>query len=71
MWPWLWCWPVMSPGPQGECRRAHERVEAAATEFAEKRREKETVDREARHAARNIRMLLTGVLERLERRHDP
>jgi hypothetical protein len=60
----------MSTGPKAECTHAHQRVEAAVTEFAEKRREKEGVDREARHAARNIRMLLMGVLERLERRDE-
>jgi hypothetical protein len=72
MWPWLWLWwwPVMSHRPKADCNHAHKRVEAAVTEFAEKRKEKEDVDREARHAARNIRMLLTGVLERLERRDE-
>lgn len=70
MWPWLWWWSVMPPHKKDECSRAHKRVEAAATDFDEKRREKGTVDREARHAARNIRFLLAGVLERLERRND-
>jgi hypothetical protein len=60
----------MTPHPKRECNHAHKRVSDAADHFDEKRKEKAKVDREARHAARNIRMLLTGVLQRLERRND-
>lgn len=70
MWPWMWMWPVMPHRSRAECDQAHDRVQAAATEFSKKQREKESVDKEARHAARNNRMLLAAVLDRLGRRND-
>jgi hypothetical protein len=52
------------------CLSAHERVKAAAQELDNRHREKEEIDREARHKARNVRMLMEAVLTRLERRNE-
>ena len=52
------------------CLNAHERVKVAAQELETQHREKEEIDREARHKARNVRMLMEAVLNRLERRNE-
>jgi len=53
-----------------DCSDAHERVRAAAQKLETQHREKEEIDREARHKARNVRMLMEAVLNRLERRNE-
>lgn len=57
------------PHPQNPhpCADAHKRVAEAAAEVDEKERQHEEATREVRHGNRNIRMLLAGVLRRLER----
>ena len=46
----------------------HARVELASQDLDEKQREKEAVDREARHTGNNNRFLLEAVLRRMEGR---
>jgi len=70
MWPWwVWWWPVVTQQKR-ECAQAHSRVQLAASQFDEEQRKKQEVDREARHAARNVRMLMGAVLDRLGRKSD-
>jgi len=52
------------------CLGAHERVKVAAHELDERHKEKQEIDREARHKARNVRMLMEAVLARLERHNE-
>ena len=61
---------IMHVSSQKSCSLEHERVKNAAKDLEELHREKEHIDREARHKARNVRMLMQAVLARLERRND-
>lgn len=53
-----------------ECANGHKNVRDAADKVRKSGEQLEQHQREVRHGTRNIRMLLTGVLERLERRND-
>jgi len=74
MWPWFywWMWPMPHTKPsKPNCEGGHERVQAATEQLEEAQRQKQNTDREARHTGNNLRMLLAGVLRRLERDSEP
>jgi hypothetical protein len=72
VWPWWW-WTVHMPHAaretQANCANGHKNVREAAEKVRQSGAQLEEQQREVRHGTRNIRMLLQGVLDRLERRN--
>lgn len=69
--PWHpWWWVIMHHPSKQECTDAHQRIKTAAADLDQKQQELKESSREARHGARNIRMLLGAVLARLTRENE-
>jgi hypothetical protein len=75
MWPWFWWLNIVPPPPKQppppppkeDCQSAHKCVQTAAEEFSQAHEESLKSARDARHSARNVRMVMHALADRLER----
>jgi len=63
--PYDWWWRMWLP-PQKHCQRAHQNVQDAAKALEETHRKIQDDVPEARHSARNVRMLMQAFIQRMK-----
>jgi hypothetical protein len=67
----MWWWWYMPHGPsKQQCPQAHETVERAASNHEKSTEEVVASTREARHGAKNVRMLMGALARKLEKANE-
>jgi hypothetical protein len=66
-WQWDWMWHMLPPAKKEECDKAHTSLDKATEVLVSTHQRFSEKAKEARHSARNIRMMLHELADRVGR----